>query len=85
MPTVSSPPNRGPLGAAAGSDFEELERFRAETQLDHSSAAAGYPEETEAHIDEAMRLSPRDTLAYLWMTNVGIAKNQVGNWKQAVR
>jgi len=45
---------------------------------------AGRPEETEAHIAEALRLSPRDTLAYVWMTNVGIAKNQVASWEQAV-
>jgi tetratricopeptide (TPR) repeat protein len=44
----------------------------------------GSAEETEAHIAEALRLSPRDTLAYLWMTNVGIANNQVGSWEQAV-
>ncbi|HZZ22859.1 MAG TPA: adenylate/guanylate cyclase domain-containing protein [Roseiarcus sp.] len=44
----------------------------------------GCPEETEAHVAEALRLSPRDTLAYLWMTNVGIAKNQVASWEPAV-
>ena len=44
----------------------------------------GRAEETEAHIAEALRLSPRDTVAYLWMTNVGIAKNQVASWEQAV-
>ena len=44
----------------------------------------GRPEETEAHIAEALRLSPRDTQAYIWMTNVGIAKNQVASWEQAV-
>ena len=44
----------------------------------------GRAEETEAHIAEALRLSPRDTLAYLWMNNVGIAKNQLGSWEQAV-
>ena len=44
----------------------------------------GRADETEAHIAEALRLSPRDTVAYLWMTNVGIAKNQVASWEQAV-
>jgi TolB-like protein/class 3 adenylate cyclase len=44
----------------------------------------GRAEETEAHIIEALRLSPRDTTAYLWMTNVGIAKNRVASWEQAV-
>jgi tetratricopeptide (TPR) repeat protein len=44
----------------------------------------GRPEETEAHIAEALRLSPRDTLAYFWMTNAGIGKNQVASWEPAV-
>ena len=44
----------------------------------------GRAEETEAHIAEALRLSPRDTMAYLWMTNAGIAKNQIGDWELGV-
>ena len=44
----------------------------------------GRAEETEAHIAEALRLSPRDTLAYTWMTNAGIAKNHLGSCEQAV-
>jgi TolB-like protein/class 3 adenylate cyclase len=44
----------------------------------------GRPEETEAHIGEALRLSPRDTSAYLWMTFAGIAKNALGSYEQAV-
>ena len=44
----------------------------------------GRAEETEAHIGEALRLSPRDTMAYAWMTYAGIAKNYLGNWEQAV-
>ena len=31
----------------------------------------GRAEETEAHIVEALRLSPRDTMAYIWMTYRG--------------
>ena len=44
----------------------------------------GRAEETEAHIAEALRLSPRDTLAYIWMTIAGMAKNHLGSWEQAV-
>ena len=44
----------------------------------------GRAEETEAHIAEALRLSPRDTMAYIWMTNAGMAKNHLGSWEQAV-
>jgi tetratricopeptide (TPR) repeat protein len=38
----------------------------------------GRAEETEAHIHEALRLSPRDIFAYRWMLFVGIAKAQLG-------
>jgi tetratricopeptide (TPR) repeat protein len=34
----------------------------------------GRAEETEAHIKEALRLSPRDTGAHVWMAVAGIAK-----------
>ena len=44
----------------------------------------GRAEEMDAHIGEALRLSPRDTMAYSWMTNAGLAKNHIGNWEQAV-
>ena len=44
----------------------------------------GRAEETEAHIAEALRLSPRDTWAYIWMTRAGMAKLQLGSWEQAV-
>jgi tetratricopeptide (TPR) repeat protein len=44
----------------------------------------GRAEETEAHIGEALRLSPRDTLAYTWMNYVGVANNLLGSWEQAV-
>jgi tetratricopeptide (TPR) repeat protein len=44
----------------------------------------GRAEETEAHIVEALRLSPRDTLAYSWMVRAGAAKLQLGSYEQAV-
>jgi TolB-like protein/class 3 adenylate cyclase len=44
----------------------------------------GRAEEMDAHIGEALRLSPRDTMAYSWMTNAGLAKNHIGNWEHAV-
>jgi tetratricopeptide (TPR) repeat protein len=37
-----------------------------------------------AHIAEALRLSPRDTIAYLWMTTAGSAKLHLGSYEQAV-
>jgi tetratricopeptide (TPR) repeat protein len=64
-------------------------------QLDRNLAAAhfaiglakvfiGRAEETEAHIAEALRLSPRDTMAYSWMTAAGSAKLHLRSYEQAV-
>ena len=44
----------------------------------------GRDEETEAHVAEALRLSPRDTMAYLWMFYAGIACSNLDRWEQAV-
>ena len=44
----------------------------------------GRAEETEAHIGAALRLSPRDTTAYVWLTYEGLARNHLGSWEQAV-
>ena len=44
----------------------------------------GRAEETEAHIAEALRLSPRDTFAYIWLFIAGVAKNYLGSWEQSV-
>jgi TolB-like protein/class 3 adenylate cyclase/Tfp pilus assembly protein PilF len=43
----------------------------------------GRAEETEAHIAEALRLSPRDTMIYIWMTTAGVAKLHLGSYEQA--
>ena len=40
--------------------------------------------ETEAHILEALRLSPRDTEAFIWMNFAGLAKLQLGADEEAV-
>jgi TolB-like protein/Flp pilus assembly protein TadD len=45
----------------------------------------GRAEETEAHIHEALRLSPRDIFAYRWLLFVGIAKAQLGDDIEAAR
>ncbi len=44
----------------------------------------GRAEETEAYIGEALRLSPRDTLAYVWVSHAGLAKLHLGSYEQAV-
>jgi tetratricopeptide (TPR) repeat protein len=47
-------------------------------------AFVGRAKETEAHVAEALRLSPKDSMAYLWMSHVGFAMNYLGNYVQAV-
>ena len=49
-----------------------------------SQILLGRAEETEAHITEALRLSPRDTMAYIWITYAGLANNIRGSYDQAV-
>ena len=44
----------------------------------------GRPAETEGHILEAFRLSPRDIFAYRWMQVVGVAKLHLGADAEAV-
>ena len=44
----------------------------------------GRAEETEAHVAEGLRLSPRDTWAYACMNMVGLAKLHLGRYEQAV-
>lgn len=41
-------------------------------------------EETEAHINEALRLSPRDTIANMWMAVAGLAKVMLIRDEEAV-
>jgi tetratricopeptide (TPR) repeat protein len=43
----------------------------------------GRAEETGAHINDALRLSPRDTYAYVWLFIVGMAKLSVGRDEEA--
>jgi TolB-like protein/class 3 adenylate cyclase/tetratricopeptide (TPR) repeat protein len=38
----------------------------------------GRSEETEAHVQEALRLSPRDYMAHVWVTFAGVAKLHLG-------
>ena len=44
----------------------------------------GRSEETEAHVREALRLSPRDTFAFSWTATVGVAKLYLGDDEGAV-
>jgi TolB-like protein/class 3 adenylate cyclase len=44
----------------------------------------GHGAETEVHVNEALRLSPRDISSFRWMAFVGLAKAQVGADAEAV-
>jgi len=44
----------------------------------------GRGEEIEPHINEAFRLSPRDTFAHRWLVYVGLARIQLGDDAEAV-
>jgi TolB-like protein/Tfp pilus assembly protein PilF len=45
---------------------------------------SGHPEETETHVNEAFRLSPRDHRAYRWIQFVGTASLHLGRDEEAV-
>ena len=44
----------------------------------------GHPEETGAHENEALRLSPRDSFAWLWLHFAGAAKVYLGREEEGV-
>jgi len=56
---------------------------QAHSTIGRGKILIGRAEETEAHIAEALRLSPRDTSIYIWMSHVGMAKNHLGGWEKA--
>jgi TolB-like protein/class 3 adenylate cyclase/Flp pilus assembly protein TadD len=77
---------RAPEGIAECEHALELDRNLADAHanIGLGKISIGRAEETEAYIAEALRLSPRDTWAYIWMTRAGLAKLQLGSWEQAV-
>jgi TolB-like protein/class 3 adenylate cyclase/Flp pilus assembly protein TadD len=64
----------------------ELDRnlAAAHAQIGDCKSVLGQPEETEGHIQEALRLSPRDRDVYLWCMFAGLAKFQLGREEEAV-
>ncbi|WP_342726086.1 adenylate/guanylate cyclase domain-containing protein [Bradyrhizobium sp. B097] len=57
----------------------------AHAQIGTAKYFMGHGAETEAHMNEAFRLSPRDTFAHRWFMTVGFAKLQLGSDAEAVR
>jgi TolB-like protein/Flp pilus assembly protein TadD len=57
---------------------------RAHALIGLAKLFLGRGEETEPHVNEAFRLSPRDTFAPEWLMYVGLAKAQLGADAEAV-
>src|SRR4029077_7291127 len=77
---------RASLGIAECEHALALDRnlASAHSAIGFGRIGIGRSEETEIHIAEALRLSPSDTLAYIWMSIAGDAKNHLGSYEQAV-
>lgn len=61
------------------SEFERALEINRNTAMAHGFIGLakhylGRSAETEAHVQDALRISPRDTLAYWWLSWVGLAK-----------
>ena len=56
----------------------------AHAEIGAAKVLLGRAEETEAHIGEAFRFSPRDNLGYAWMYVAGIAQGLLGDDEKAV-
>jgi tetratricopeptide (TPR) repeat protein len=56
----------------------------AHAQIGAAKLYLGQAEDTEAHVQKALRLSPRDTLVHTWCTIAGTAKLCLGKEEEAV-
>lgn len=78
--------NRAPQGIRECERALELNRNLADAYA-HIGAAKlhlGQAEDTEAHIQEALRLSPHDTFVYGWCMIAGAANLYLGKGEQAI-
>jgi tetratricopeptide (TPR) repeat protein len=78
--------NRASEGVRQCERALELDRnlAGAHAQIGTGKLRLGRAEETEAHVQEALRLSPRDMHAYLWCMFAGLAKFQLGQEEEAI-
>jgi tetratricopeptide (TPR) repeat protein len=72
--------NRAAQGIAECEQALTLDRnlARAHAWIGLAKFLLGRGAETESHINEALRLSPRDTTAPRWLVWIGLAKAQLG-------
>lgn len=78
--------NRAVQGLAECERALELDRNFADAHamIGLAKYIMGCGAETEGHVNQALRLSPRDTLAYRWLSPVGFSKLQVGADNEAL-
>jgi tetratricopeptide (TPR) repeat protein len=78
--------NRAAEGIAKCEHALALDRnlAAAHSMIGFGKFSIGRAEETESHVLEALRLSPRDTFAYAWMSFAGHAKLYLGRDEEAV-
>jgi TolB-like protein/class 3 adenylate cyclase len=85
MGVVHNFSNRAAQGIAESQRALVLDRNLASAHANIAFAKyiMGQAVETEAHVEAALRLSPLDTFAYVWLTVVGYAKFQLGSDEEA--
>jgi TolB-like protein len=78
--------NRAALAVAESEETIALDRNQAlaYAAMGLAKVSLGRAEETEEHTIQALRISPRDTFAYLWCTTAGVAKLFLGQDNEAV-
>ena len=78
--------NRAPQGVRECERALELDPnlANAHGQLGAAKVQLGQAEDTEAHVLNALRLNPHDTLAYQWCSIAGRAKLYLGKEEQAI-
>jgi tetratricopeptide (TPR) repeat protein len=64
----------------------ELDRSLANShgQIGVAKVQLGHAEDTEAHVQAALRVSPHDTFAYQWCSIAGRAKLYLGKEEEAI-
>ena len=78
--------NRATRGIAENERALALDRnlAGAHALIGQNKLFIGRAEETEAHVLEALRLSPRDPWAYVWLLTAGFAASLVGRSEEAL-
>ena len=86
MGRVQIQTNRARQGIAECERALALDRnlATAHANIGQGNLFLGRAEETEGHILEALRLSPRDPIAYSWMALAGGAKLHLGKCEESV-